>query len=178
MGQITIKTYAEENSSWREYVDSLPSFFEREKEVVELPETGKDGWIYKIEGTNDFYRFKDDKFEKVETPSIPNKGEKGDAFVYEDFTPEQLANLVGPQGPKGEKGDTGEQGIQGIQGEIGPKGDKGDQGIQGETGADGTSPYDIAEAGGYLGNETEFNLALSNVGDISNVLNLLNGEKI
>lgn len=109
MGQITIKTYAEENSSWRAYVDSLPSFFEREKEVVELPETGKDGWIYKVEGTNDFYRFKDDKFEKVETPSIP---------------------------------------------------------IKGEPGLDGTSPYDIAKAGGYSGTETEFNLALSSVGDI------------
>lgn len=130
MGQITIKTYAEENSSWREYVDSLPSFFEREKEVVELPETGKDGWIYKVEGTNDFYRFKDDKFEKVETPSIPNKGEKG------------------------EKGEPGEKGL------------------------DGTSPYDIAVAGGYSGTETEFNLALSNVGDIPSVLNLLNGEEI
>lgn len=142
MGQITIKTYAEENSSWRAYVDSLPSFFEREKEVVELPETGKDGWIYKVEGTNDFYRFKDDKFEKVETPSIPIKG---DAFVYEDFTLEQLIAL------KGEKGD---QGIQGIQGETGP------------AGTDGTSPYDIAKAGGYSGTEAEFNLALSDVGDI------------
>lgn len=157
MGQITIKTYAEENSSWREYVDSLPSFFEREKEVVELPETGKDGWIYKIEGTNDFYRFKDDKFEKVETPSIPKKGEKGDtgeqgiqgetgltglkgdAFIYEDFTPEQLIAL---------------------------KGEKGDQGIQGEKGADGTSPYQIAKAGGFEGTEAEFNLALSKVGGI------------
>ena len=33
------------------------------------------------------------------------KGDKGDAFTYADFTPEQLASLTGPQGPKGEKGD-------------------------------------------------------------------------
>ena len=34
------------------------------------------------------------------------KGEKGDAFQYEDFTPEQLENIKGEQGPKGDKGDT------------------------------------------------------------------------
>lgn len=32
-------------------------------------------------------------------------GEKGDAFTYDDFTPEQLASL------KGDKGDTGESGV-------------------------------------------------------------------
>lgn len=51
------------------------------------------------------------------------QGPKGDAFVYSDFTEEQLAGLKGPKGDKGEqgvKGDTGEQG------EIGVKGDKGD----------------------------------------------------
>jgi hypothetical protein len=33
-------------------------------------------------------------------------GDKGDAFVYDDFTPEQLAAL---KGDKGDKGDTGEK---------------------------------------------------------------------
>ena len=47
------------------------------------------------------------------------QGPKGDAFTFEDFTPEQLANLKGP------KGDTGAQGLQGPQGEKGEKGDKG-----------------------------------------------------
>lgn len=37
-------------------------------------------------------------------------GEKGDSFVYDDFTPEQLESLKGPQGDKGDKGDTGEKG--------------------------------------------------------------------
>lgn len=46
---------------------------------------------------------------------------RGEAFKYEDFTPEQLAALKGPKGDKGDKGDTGAQGVQG------PKGDKGDK---------------------------------------------------
>lgn len=41
------------------------------------------------------------------------KGEKGDPFTYEDFTPEQLASLVGPQGPQGETGPQGEPGADG-----------------------------------------------------------------
>lgn len=51
-------------------------------------------------------------------------GEKGEKFIYEDFTPEQLAFL------KGEKGDSikGDQGIQGIKGDTGEKGEKGDTG--------------------------------------------------
>ena len=32
---------------------------------------------------------------------------KGDPFVYEDFTDEQLASLKGEKGDKGDKGDTG-----------------------------------------------------------------------
>ena len=53
-----------------------------------------------------------------EGPAGP-QGEKGEAFKYEDFTEEQLANLVGPQGQKGEQGEVGPQGPQGIQGEDG-----------------------------------------------------------
>ena len=36
-----------------------------------------------------------------------SKGDKGDPFTYEDFTPEQLEALRGEQGLKGDKGDTG-----------------------------------------------------------------------
>ena len=41
--------------------------------------------------------------------SIPTiRGEKGDAFTYEDFTAEQLEGLRGPQGPQGIQGEPGE----------------------------------------------------------------------
>lgn len=65
------------------------------------------------------------------------KGDKGDAFTYEDFTPEQLIALTGPQGPQGEIGLTGPQGkpgvqgpqgIQGVRGEVGPSGPQGEKG--------------------------------------------------
>ena len=71
------------------------------------------------------------------------QGPKGDAFTYDDFTPEQLANLKGPKGdtgPQGEKGDTGAQGPQGPKGEkgdtgpAGPQGEKGDKGDKGDPG--------------------------------------------
>ena len=38
------------------------------------------------------------------------KGDKGDAFTYDDFTPEQLAGLVGPVGPAGQDGRDGKDG--------------------------------------------------------------------
>ena len=62
----------------------------------------------------------DTKFDKVGTGE---KGDKGDAFTYEDFTPEQLAALKGEKGDKGDKGEKGDKG---------DKGDQGEQGIQGE----------------------------------------------
>ena len=49
------------------------------------------------------------------------QGEKGDAFKFEDFTEEQLAELI-----KGiEKGADGEQGPMGPQGPAGPQGERG-----------------------------------------------------
>lgn len=53
---------------------------------------------------------------------------KGEAFKYEDFTPEQLAALKGEKGEQGEKGEKGDKGEKGEQGEKGEKGDKGEQG--------------------------------------------------
>ena len=54
----------------------------------------------------------------LEGPMGP-QGEKGEAFKYEDFTEEQLADLIGPKGEKGDQGEVGPQGPQGIQGEDG-----------------------------------------------------------
>ena len=107
------------------------------------------------------------------------RGEKGDSFVYTDFTEEQLERLRGPQGIPGEKGDPGAagepgeqgpKGEQGIQGPEGPKGDagpagpqglKGDKGDPGSTGEPGKSAYQAAVDGGYTGTEAEFNAILA-----------------
>lgn len=54
---------------------------------------------------------------------VPGKdgaqGPPGKAFTYDDFTPEQLAELTGPEGPQGPKGPQGPQGVQGPKGDAG-----------------------------------------------------------
>lgn len=50
--------------------------------------------------------------------------------------------------------------------------------LQGQAGADGQSPFDVAVEGGYTGSESNFNDALSSLGDLNAVLDLLNGEVI
>lgn len=60
------------------------------------------------------------------------KGDKGDAFTYNDFTQEQLAALKGP------KGDTGAQGLKGDKGDTGAQGLKGDKGDKGDNGTAAT----------------------------------------
>ena len=76
------------------------------------------------------------------------KGDTGDAFAYDDFTPEQLAGLkgdtgdIGPAGPKGDTGDKGETGAKGDKGdtgETGATGEKGEQGLKGDTGDTGAT---------------------------------------
>ena len=76
------------------------------------------------------------------------KGDTGDAFTYDDFTPEQLLALkgetgdTGPAGPKGDtgdKGETGETGSKGDTGETGATGEKGDKGPKGDTGDTGAT---------------------------------------
>lgn len=76
------------------------------------------------------------------------KGDTGDAFTYDDFTPEQLAGLkgetgdTGPAGPKGDtgdKGETGAKGDKGDKGETGATGEKGDTGLKGDTGNTGAT---------------------------------------
>ena len=63
----------------------------------------------------------------------------------------------------------GDQGIQGIQGPAGPEGPQGpagaagQQGPAGPQGAPGKSAYEIAVENGFVGNENDFNNALTNV---------------
>ena len=63
----------------------------------------------------------------IQGPAGP-AGPKGDAFVYSDFTEEQLALLKGPKGDQGEKGATGETGPAGPQGATGETGPAGTDG--------------------------------------------------
>lgn len=53
------------------------------------------------------------------------KGEKGDPFLYSDFTSQQLELLKGEKGEKGERGLTGDKGDSGEPGERGEKGEIG-----------------------------------------------------
>ena len=89
-------------------------------------------------------------FNKEELKGDPGPpGERGvdGNITFEEFTPEQLELLRGPQGlqgPQGEqgiKGDAGEQGIQGIKGDKGDKGDPGEQGLKGDKGEKGNDGY-------------------------------------
>ncbi|MCV3471842.1 collagen-like protein [Campylobacter sp. CNRCH_2015_0338h] len=82
------------------------------------------------------------------------KGEKGDAFTYEDFTPEQLQSLKGDSGAKGEDGKSAyeiwlnkegnagkseDEFLASLKGEKGDKGEAGEQGAKGEKGDKGDS---------------------------------------
>lgn len=71
------------------------------------------------------------------------KGDKGDPFTYQDFTPEQLEGLRGPQGIQGPQGEQGIQGEQGPQGEQGIQGERGQDGQDGKDGKDGYVLYPV-----------------------------------
>ena len=72
------------------------------------------------------------------------KGDKGDPFTYEDFTPEQLASL---KGDKGDKGDNGKDGADGYT----PVKD-----IDYFDGVNGKSAYQIAVDNGFIGTEADW----------------------
>lgn len=98
-------------SAWTDYATAEAETVEGEATAaVEYDPTANDGY-----GSVKFFF------------AIP-RGDKGDAFTYGDFTPEQLAALKGAKGDKGEKGDKGDTGDTGAQGAQGGKGDKGEDG--------------------------------------------------
>ena len=126
------------------------------------------------------------------------KGPKGDAFEYEDFTPEQLADLVGPKGDKGDKGQDGtvafedltdeqREMLKGPQGEPGSPGDTGPQGVSGVYVGEGEMPegynVQVCPAGEVLSIETMIQEALPEVkllpditeGDNGKFLRVVNG---
>ena len=63
------------------------------------------------------------------------KGDKGDAFTYDDFTPDQLAALKGADGKDGQNGKDG---------------------VDGQNGVDGKSAFDIAKEKGFEGTEEDW----------------------
>lgn len=66
-------------------------------------------------------------------------GAGGDTYYVDvsTLTPEQLAEVRGPQGVQGPQGERGIQGPQGDRGEQGPQGETGPQGVQGPQGEQG-----------------------------------------
>ena len=111
------------------------------------------------------------------------KGDTGDAFTYEDFTPEQLAALkgetgdTGPAGPKGDtgdKGDTGAKGDTGNTGETGATGQKGDTGPKGDTGA--TGPAGDTGATGATGDTGATGTATTIKGSYNTYQELINAH--
>ena len=87
------------------------------------------------------------------------KGDKGDAFTYNDFTQEQLAALKGP------KGDTGAQGLKGDKGDTGAQGLKGDKGDKGDNGTAAT-----IEVGTVTTGAAGSSASVTNSGTASNVV--------
>ena len=69
------------------------------------------------------------------------KGDKGDAFTYDDFTPDQLAALKGADGKDGQNGKDGVDG---------------QNGVDGTDGVDGKSAFAIAKEKGFEGTEEEW----------------------
>ena len=73
------------------------------------------------------------------------RGPKGDAFTYEDFTQEQLNALKGQQGEPGAKGDKGDAFTyadftqEQLEALRGPAGKDGSNGLDGKDGKDGVS---------------------------------------
>lgn len=76
----------------------------------------------------------DNAIARIELTPGP-KGDKGDAFTYDDFTPEQLAALKGADGKDGQNGKDG---------------------VDGQNGADGKSAFDIAKENGFVGTKAEW----------------------
>ena len=85
-------------------------------------------------------KYVDNAIASIELTPGP-KGDKGDAFTYDDFTPEQLVALKGADGKDGVDGKDGQNGKDGV---------------DGQNGVDGKSAFDIAKEKGFEGTEEEW----------------------
>lgn len=129
-----------------------------DNKIVEVISVGKQG----ISGKSAYTIAIENGFEGTEKEWLSSL--KGNPFTYSDFTPEQLAQLVGPQGKAGyyyipsvskegiltwtNNGNLnnpnpisikGPQGIKGEQGNIGPIGETGPKGEKGDKGDKGNT---------------------------------------
>lgn len=107
---------------------------------------------------------------------------------YEGTEEEWLMSLKGQDGIQGERGIQGEKGEQGLQGEKGDTGEKGEKGdaftfedftqeqlvsLKGEKGDTGDSAsYDDTEL------KTRMTTIENTIGDLSNILDEINGEVV
>ena len=71
----------------------------------------------------------------------------------EPATFKQVKDNPGPPGPRGLDGPQGPMGPQGVQGPVGPVGDTGPAGIKGDN---GSSAYQVAVDGGFVGTESQW----------------------
>lgn len=90
----------------------------------------------------DAFKFEDFTPEQLESL----RGPQGAPFAYEDFTPEQLESLRGPAGVDGTVSfdsltEAQRASLKGEQGDVGPVGPEGPVGPQGPKGADGTMTF-------------------------------------
>lgn len=109
------------------------------------------------------------KGDKGDTGPQGPAGLKGDAFTYDDFTPEQLASLKGP------KGDTGAQGPQGEKGDKGDKGDPGTITIDTSLSTTSTNAVQNKAITTAINSKADTNHT-HNISDVTNLQNSLNNK--
>ena len=119
---------------------------EKEKLIGELSQGVE---YYKGERGPKGEAFKYEDFTPEQLESL--RGPKGDAFTYEDFTQEQLNALKGQQGEPGQKGDKGDaftyadftqEQLEALRGPQGIQGVPGETGPAGQPGLDGKDGKD------------------------------------
>ncbi len=78
----------------------------------------------------------------------------------------------------GRFGMDGRDGADGTDGTPGLDGRNGVDGVDGREGPEGKNAYQSALEGGFTGTESEFYIQLASIGNISEVLDGINGEEI
>ena len=123
-------------------LDSLKEEMNKEKDNLDL-ELIKEKISKMVQGYHikDGYWYYDNYNTNVRAEGVTGpKGDKGDPFTFEDFTPEQLILLTGADGKPGKDGRDGRDGIDGKDGVDGKPGKDGKNGKDGTDGKNGSTP--------------------------------------